>query len=52
MSFSGLRAIILIAVLVTLMVGVSKFDLPGWVVPVGLLVTGALLKKSEKAVSN
>jgi hypothetical protein len=48
MSFSGLRAIILMAVLISLVLGVSRFDLPGWIVPVGLLVTGVVLKKSEK----
>ena len=48
MSFSGLRAIILLAVLISLVMAVSRFDLPGWIVPVGLLVTGVGLKKSEK----
>jgi hypothetical protein len=48
MSFSGLRAIILMAVLISLVLAVSRFGLPGWIVPVGLLVTGAVLKKSEK----
>jgi hypothetical protein len=52
MSFSGLRAGVLVAVLIGLVVAVTKFDLPGWLVPVGLLVTGAALKNSEKAVSN
>jgi hypothetical protein len=49
MSFSGLRAIILLAVLFSLVLAVSKFDLPGWIVPVGMVVTGVALKKSEKA---
>ena len=52
MSFSGLRAVVLVAVLIGLVVAVTKFDLPGWLVPVGLLVTGVVLKKSEKAASN
>jgi hypothetical protein len=52
MSFSGLRAIILLAVLISLVLAVSRLGLPGWIVPVGLLVTGVVLKKSEKAASN
>jgi hypothetical protein len=49
MGFSGARAIVLIAVLVVLMVAVTKFDLPGWIVPVGLLASAAILKNKEKA---
>jgi hypothetical protein len=52
MGFSGFRAIIMIAVLIGLVVAVTKFDLPGWLLPVGLLATGALLKNAEKAASN
>jgi hypothetical protein len=52
MSFSGLRAIILLAVFISLVLAVSRLGLPGWIVPVGLLVTGVVLKKSEKAASN
>lgn len=52
MSFSGLRAVVLVAVLIGLVVAVTKFDLPRWLVPVGLLVTGVALKNTEKAVSN
>ncbi|HET8532477.1 MAG TPA: hypothetical protein VFO08_15105 [Methylomirabilota bacterium] len=52
MGFSGLRAIILVFVLVALMVGVSRFDLPGWTVPVGLLGSAALLKAWEKRASS
>jgi hypothetical protein len=52
MSFSGLRAVVLVAVLFGLVVAVKKFDLPGWLVPVGLLATGVVLKNTEKAVSN
>ena len=52
MSFSGLRAVVLVAVLIGLVLAVTKFDLPGWIVPVGLLVTGVALKNTEKAVSN
>jgi hypothetical protein len=52
MSFSGLRAVVLVGVLIGLVVAVTKFDLPGWFVPIGLLITAAALKNSEKAVSN
>jgi hypothetical protein len=52
MGFSGVRAIIMIAVLIGLVLAVTKFDLPGWLLPVGLLATGALLKNAEKAASN
>ena len=52
MSFGGMRAIIMVAVLIGLVVAVTKFDLPGWLLPVGLIATGALLKGSEKAASN
>src|SRR5262245_25813154 len=44
MGFSGIRALIMILVLVALMIGMSKFNLPGWIIPVGLLATGAVLK--------
>jgi len=37
MGFSGIRAVILLVVLVVLVLGVSRLDLPGWIVPVGLL---------------
>ena len=52
MGFSGIRAVILIAVLLALVIGVSKFDLPGWFVPVGLLATGAILRNAEQRASN
>jgi hypothetical protein len=52
MGFSGVRALILIAVLVVLIVAVTKFDLPGWLLPVGLVGTAALLKNKEKAASS
>jgi hypothetical protein len=51
MGFSGSRAIIMAAVLVVLVLAVTKFDLPGWLLPVGLIVSGALLKNSESAAS-
>jgi hypothetical protein len=52
MSFSGLRAVVLVGVLIGLVVAVTKFDLPGWLVPVGLIISAAALKNTEKAVSN
>ncbi len=51
MGFSGWRAVIMVAVLVVLVIAVTKFDLPGWLLPVGLIGTGALLKSAEKAAS-
>jgi hypothetical protein len=53
MGFSGWRAIVLIAVLFGLVILVTKFDLPGWIVPIGLIAAGTVLKNAEKkAVSN
>jgi hypothetical protein len=51
MGFSGIRAVILLVVLVGLVLGVSRLDLPGWSVPVGVLGTAALLRAWEKRVS-
>ena len=51
MSFSGMKAVVLIGVLFALVVAVHKFGLPGWLVPVGLLLTGAILRGSEKKSS-
>ena len=48
MGFSGIRAVILIVVLIALMIGVAKLGLPGWTLPVGLLLSAAALKGSEK----
>jgi hypothetical protein len=52
MGFSGLRAIIMVAVLVVLGIGVTAYDLPGWLLPVGLIATGVLLKAWEKRASS
>ena len=52
MGFSGIRALIMVAVLVVLLVGMSRFNLPGWVVPVGVLAAAALLKAREKKASS
>jgi hypothetical protein len=50
-GFSGMRAVILIVVLVVLVLGVTKFGLPGWLLPVGLLLTAGTLKGAEKKAS-
>jgi hypothetical protein len=51
MSFGGIRAIILVVVLIGLVLGVTKLGLPGWTLPVGLILTGVLLKGTEKKAS-
>jgi len=52
MGFSGVRAVILLGILVVLVVAVTKFDLPGWLLPVGLILSGAVLKRSEQRASS
>ena len=52
MGFSGIRAIILVVVLVALVIGVTRFDFPGWILPVGLLGSAALLRAWEKRASS
>jgi hypothetical protein len=42
----------MVAVLVVLLVRMSRFNLPGWVVPVGVLAAAALLKAREKKASS
>lgn len=51
MSFGGVRAIVLGAVFVVLLLAVTKFDLPGWILPVGLIAAGVLLKGERKSAS-
>ena len=51
MSFGGIRAVILIVVLILLVLGVTRLDLPGWILPVGLLLTAAILKGTQKKAS-
>ena len=51
MGFSGLRAVILIAVLIGLILAVTKLGLPGWFLPVGLIATGVILKGAEQRAS-
>jgi len=48
MGFSGIRAVILIAVLIGLVLAVTKLGLPGWILPVGLVLTAGLLRGSRK----
>jgi hypothetical protein len=52
MGFSGIRAVILIAVLVGLMLAVTRLDLPGWIVPVGLIGSALALRAWEKRASS
>lgn len=51
-GFSGIRAIILVAVLIVLLLGVTRFDLPGWILPVGLIAAGVVLKAWESRSSS
>lgn len=52
MGFSGIRAIVTVAVLIVLLIGVTRFDLPGWSLPVGLVAAGVALKAWEKRASS
>jgi hypothetical protein len=52
MGFSGIRAVILVAVFVVLLLGITRFDLPGWSLPVGLIAAGVALKAWEKSASS
>lgn len=44
MGFSGVRAIIMIVILVALILAVTKLGLPGWILPVGLILSGIVVK--------
>jgi hypothetical protein len=44
--------VILIVVLIALVLGVVKLDLPGWILPVGLLVAAGALKGAQKKASD
>jgi hypothetical protein len=52
MGFSGIRALILIVVLVGLVFAVSRLDMPGWIVPVGLIGSALALRAWEKRASS
>ena len=52
MGFSGMRALIMGGILIALIIAVTKFELPGWLLPVGLLLSGAVLRKSEESASS
>jgi hypothetical protein len=47
MGFSSIRAVVMIVALVLLVVVVSKFDLPGWIIPVGLIVAGVVVREKR-----
>jgi hypothetical protein len=49
MSFGGIRAVIMIGALVVLGVAVFMFHFPGWLLPAGLVATGAVLKGTENS---
>jgi hypothetical protein len=51
MALSGMGAVILIAVLIGLVLAVTKLNLPGWTLPEGLVLTAGLLKAAEKKAS-
>ena len=51
MLFSGIRAVILIVMLVVLVLGVTKSGLLGWLLPVGLLFMARTPKRAEKKAS-
>jgi hypothetical protein len=51
MGFSGVRALILLVVLVVLALAVTQLDFPGWILPVGLILAGTILRSSEKKAS-
>lgn len=44
MGFSGIRAVIMLVILVALVLAVTKLDMPGWIVPVGFIVSGILVR--------
>ena len=46
MSFGGARAIVMGVVFVVLLLAVTKLDLPGWLLPVGLIGAGVVLKNT------
>ena len=44
MGFSGIRAVIMIVMFILLLMAVTKMDMPGWILPAGLILTGIILK--------
>ena len=48
MGVSGARAVLMLVALVGLVVAVTRFDLPGWIIPLGLIVAGVLVRRKEK----
>jgi hypothetical protein len=51
MGFAGIRAVILFVVLILLVLAVTRFDLPRWLVAVGIVLAAAILKGAEKKAS-
>lgn len=51
MGFSGIRAVVMLVVLVVLVLAVTKLDLPGWILPVGLIASGVALNTKVKRAS-
>jgi hypothetical protein len=51
MGFSGVRAVILIGVLIGLVLAVTKFGLPGWLLPVGVIAAAVMLRGAEQKES-
>jgi hypothetical protein len=51
MGFGGMQALVMIAVLIGLVVAVTTFDLPGWLLPVGLITCAVILKGTEQRAS-
>ena len=41
-----------VVVFVVLLLGITRFDLPGWCLPVGLIAAGVALKAWEKSASS
>lgn len=39
-----MRALIMVMILIGLVLAVTKLDMPGWLLPVGLIVGGILVK--------
>ena len=44
MSFGGWQALIMIGLFIVLLLGVTKLDLPGWILPAGLILGGMVVR--------
>lgn len=47
MGFSGVQALTMFGILVGLVALVGTFDLPGWIVPLGLVASGSVVNGEE-----